>query len=243
MMGGSPPGPEPDGTGGPLSDGLDVVDAAITPRRRRTRERLLEAAAEVFAVEGLQGASVEAVCAKAGFSRGAFYSNFDSKEELFVSMLEREFEHRAAELRAHTATLMPTLAERTNTLSAAEAAAFVADFFPPGEEALTWFTLETELTLLAMREPRSAPSLTGHLDRFYESIAEAVTATLHAAGRRFTLPVAHVLPILGGVYERAVRITAIGGATAPGGLPELPGRIAELLFALTEPLEETAATL
>ncbi|PJI52936.1 hypothetical protein CTI14_35415, partial [Methylobacterium radiotolerans] len=57
-----------------------------TRSRENTKARLLEAAAQVFAEAGLDGASVEAVCERAGFTRGAFYSNFDSKDELFLTL-------------------------------------------------------------------------------------------------------------------------------------------------------------
>lgn len=60
-----------------------------TARRERTRQRLLDAAAEVFAEVGLDAASVEAICERAGFTRGAFYSNFDSKDELFLELATR----------------------------------------------------------------------------------------------------------------------------------------------------------
>ena len=54
----------------------------------QTRRALLDAAAEVFIERGLQGASVEAIAERAGFTRGAFYSNFSSKEELFAELLQ-----------------------------------------------------------------------------------------------------------------------------------------------------------
>ena len=57
-----------------------------TRSRENTRARLLDAAAQVFAEVGLDGASVEAVCDRAGFTRGAFYSNFESKDELFLML-------------------------------------------------------------------------------------------------------------------------------------------------------------
>jgi AcrR family transcriptional regulator len=57
-------------------------------QQARTREALLQAAADVFIERGLQGASVEAITERAGFSRGAFYSNFSSKEELFAAVLQ-----------------------------------------------------------------------------------------------------------------------------------------------------------
>ena len=56
-------------------------------RRAQTRAALLDAAARVFAERGFGGASVEAIAAEAGYTRGAFYSNFASKEELFVALL------------------------------------------------------------------------------------------------------------------------------------------------------------
>jgi AcrR family transcriptional regulator len=59
-------------------------------QRARTRERFLAAAGRVFAREGFQGASVEKITAEAGFSRGAFYSNFSSKEELFAELLQQQ---------------------------------------------------------------------------------------------------------------------------------------------------------
>jgi AcrR family transcriptional regulator len=57
-------------------------------KRAQTRERLLDAAERVFLRRGLQGSSVEEISAEAGFTRGAFYSNFDSKEEMFVELLQ-----------------------------------------------------------------------------------------------------------------------------------------------------------
>jgi AcrR family transcriptional regulator len=62
----------------------------LTPDRRRamTREHLLRAAAVVFARNGFYGASLDEVAAAAGFTKGAVYSNFKSKEDLFVALLE-----------------------------------------------------------------------------------------------------------------------------------------------------------
>ena len=56
-------------------------------RQAETRERLLEAAQRVFLRRGLQGSSVEEIAAEAGYTRGAFYSNFKSKDQLFVELL------------------------------------------------------------------------------------------------------------------------------------------------------------
>ena len=59
----------------------------VRPTRQETREQLFEAAAEVFAEQGIGGASVEAISAAAGLTRGAFYSNFGGKDDLIAAML------------------------------------------------------------------------------------------------------------------------------------------------------------
>lgn len=209
--------------------------APPSARRRETQLRLLDAATEVFSELGLQGASVETICARAGFSRGAFYSNFSSKEGLFVSLLEREFERRAAELLARSATIEPALRARDSEISPAEAAQYILEFFSPGESASMWIVLETEFKLLTMRDPSLAPDHQQFLERFYGSISSEVERVITAAGRRFSLPVERALPVLIEVYEHALRATIVGGPDAAGGIKDVGERLAELVFALTEP--------
>ena len=69
------------------------------PTRDDTREKLFEAAARVFEEEGIGGASIEAIAAAAGFTRGAFYSNFKSKDELIIAMLEDHVEQSIGRIR------------------------------------------------------------------------------------------------------------------------------------------------
>ena len=76
----------------------------MTARRTRaekkaeTRARLLDAAAHVFARRGMQGASIDEVAEQAGFTKGAFYANFESKEELFLAMLDDRFAKHVEEI-------------------------------------------------------------------------------------------------------------------------------------------------
>jgi AcrR family transcriptional regulator len=62
----------------------------LTPERRRelTRQHLLEAAAIVFARDGFHGATLDDVASLAGFTKGAVYSNFKNKDDLFLALLE-----------------------------------------------------------------------------------------------------------------------------------------------------------
>jgi AcrR family transcriptional regulator len=76
-----------------------MSNARATPRKRRakrltreeqkaqTRTRLIDAAGRVFVRRGFEAASVEEITAEAGYTRGAFYSNFEGKEQLFFEVL------------------------------------------------------------------------------------------------------------------------------------------------------------
>lgn len=67
-------------------------------KQAHTRSCLMHSAANVFARRGLQQASIDEVAEDAGFTKGAFYANFKSKEELFLAMLDERFAHRIGEI-------------------------------------------------------------------------------------------------------------------------------------------------
>jgi AcrR family transcriptional regulator len=67
-------------------------------KQANTRSSLMESAAQVFAQRGLQQASIDDVAERAGYTKGAFYANFDSKEELFLAMLDERFAERLEEI-------------------------------------------------------------------------------------------------------------------------------------------------
>ena len=211
-------------------------DAPPTARRLETRTRLLDAAAEVFAESGVQGASVEQVCARAGFTRGAFYSNFSTKEELFLAMLEREFERRVQDVQATIAELTPALEQLRGNIEPAQAVEYITRFITPDNHEHHWFLLETEFSLLAMRDPEIAPGYIDLLSRATASFAELVETAIRAAGRRFIFPADRTTEIIDGMCERSIRVSVLGGSGEQGGLEALPEQISELLFAVTEPI-------
>ena len=67
-----------------------TTGSAAKRRRAETVERLLDAALETFAEIGFAAASVEDICRRGGFTRGAFYSSFRTKDELFAALFARE---------------------------------------------------------------------------------------------------------------------------------------------------------
>jgi AcrR family transcriptional regulator len=93
-------------------------------RQQETRKALLDAAARVFVRRGFQASSVEQISADAGYTRGAFYSNFSSKEELFVALLHERLFARYTEMyeqRLADPTRTPSLRETGEELAAIQA--------------------------------------------------------------------------------------------------------------------------
>jgi AcrR family transcriptional regulator len=72
-------------------------------QQARTRGHLIQAAGRVFARRGLHQASVEQIAAEAGYTKGALYANFASKEDLFLALLEERFADRIEALDAELA--------------------------------------------------------------------------------------------------------------------------------------------
>ena len=73
-------------------------------KQAETRSLLIDAAAKAFAERGYAAASIDAIAEKAGFSKGAFYSNFASKEDLVLAVLQRTMLSRTDLLAAAVAS-------------------------------------------------------------------------------------------------------------------------------------------
>jgi AcrR family transcriptional regulator len=112
--------------------------------REQTTQRLLDAAAKLIARKGLDAASVENIAAAAGYSRGAFYSNFKSKDDLFIELLRRDHQKSMAELNAL----------RTSELSLdhvqSRARDIYGQMFRDNESFMNW----TEARMVAARDTR-----------------------------------------------------------------------------------------
>lgn len=86
-----------------------------------SRQELVDAAAEVFAEQGYDAASVDQVIGRAGLSKGTFYFNFASKEDLFLAVIDDRVDRPAREvmeLTAHAPADTPTSADVSAGLAA-----------------------------------------------------------------------------------------------------------------------------
>ncbi|MGY4472960.1 TetR/AcrR family transcriptional regulator [Bradyrhizobium sp. USDA 3364] len=144
------------------------------PTRDDTCEKLFEAAARVFEEQGIGGASIEAIAAAAGFSRGAFYSNFKSKDELIFGMLEDHVEQsikRNLDLLAKHSDLADFLeALRTMDRSRQD---------PLGRSPL----LHMEMILFVARAEKRRPELAKRLRARRKLISDIVATAQKNGGR------------------------------------------------------------
>lgn len=146
----------------------------VTVRRAETRRRLLDAALDVFAAEGFGRTTVEQVCDRAGFTRGAFYSNFSSLDELFLAM----WEERSAAMLDDVRAALGGVAAETDP-DAALRAAFHAI---PVDDA--WYRVTAEFTAHALRTPALRRVMAAREQAILDAVLPAVVAALARAGRR-----------------------------------------------------------
>jgi len=144
------------------------------PSRDDTREKLFEAAARVFDEHGIGGASIETIAAAAGYTRGAFYSNFKSKDELIIAMLEDHVEQtvrRNLDLLARH----KSLADFIDTLKTMDR----SQQDPLARSPL----LHMEMVLFVARAEKRRPELAKRLRARRKLIADIIETTAKNSGR------------------------------------------------------------
>jgi AcrR family transcriptional regulator len=153
-----------------LSPMSPVKPPRIRPTRGEVRDRILDAASKVFAAEGFAGATIDAIGQAAGFTKGAVYSNFGSKDELFLALLDREFEIRGEQI--------ATALESEDDVAAA-AKALSRSVLESVHGHADYYVLFVEYWLRAVRDPelrerliaRRRAAAADQADNFAESAA------------------------------------------------------------------------
>ena len=142
-----------------------------------TRSRFLQAAEKIFARDGFDAAKLEEIAAEAGYTRGAFYANFDSKEDLFLALLEREISSRIAILRK----LVANYENPSDKLRA------FRDFWLETCLDRRWSLLALEFKLIAVRRPEVKARLIALHRRLVSSGVELLQSIVDALGRNLTV--------------------------------------------------------
>jgi AcrR family transcriptional regulator len=192
-----------------MTDTVEVPASGLTSRRREaTRQKLLDAAALVFAEEGLDAASVEAICERAGFTRGAFYSNFESKDELFLELAGRVARARVDAVRERVAQLETDGDLHEVTVDALSIVQQVLDV--SGDDRLA-ILLMSEIRIHALRDPQLGAAYLAQNDEMRESVAQVIHDIAKAKSLRLRLPADEIARLMLTVWEsESVRGTMAG---------------------------------
>lgn len=143
------------------------------PTRDEVRDRILDAASKVFAAEGFAGATIDAIGQAAGFTKGAVYSNFESKDELFLALLDREFEQRGEQI--------AIALDRSDGDTAAAAREVSRSVLDSVRDHSDYYVLLVEYWLRAQRDPQLR-------ERLIERRRAAADQALHIVESTDTVP-------------------------------------------------------
>lgn len=154
-------------------------------KQERTRQALLEAAVRLFCERGLEGASVDEVAQAAGYTKGAFYANFKSKEELFLVILDEQF---AKELERLDHALAGQDPEE-------EAQAAAADFIHYAS-AEGWPALYFQFVAYAARNQEFRRALATRLRAMRERLAQLFRRWKGGVGASSPIPFEHIAAMM-----------------------------------------------
>jgi AcrR family transcriptional regulator len=186
-------------------------------KKARTRAQLIDAAAAVFARRGFVAASLDEVVEEAGLTKGAVYSNFESKEGLFQAVIE----DRLNEPMKDIADLLGPDTGTTEEQAIAGARAFVGVV----EREREVFLLSLEMNIHVARHPELAPEFVAQRREQLGEVADIIRE--HASGDPLPLP-AEQMAIAVEALSQGIALHAL---VDPEAVPaDLLGRVYALLF-------------
>ncbi|HLL62878.1 MAG TPA: helix-turn-helix domain-containing protein [Propionibacteriaceae bacterium] len=176
----------------------EVLDKPLTARRAQTQERLMAAAVRVFAERGIIGASVEEICEAAGFTRGAFYSNFADKDELVLALIRQTIRTQVSAAEQAIARMKAA----PNKLDAADLVGFtLTAFTESGSGSRETLLTERELLLYAARQPALRAPYLAFRDECERQLSALISDALAYAGLEFTVPFQEGLALLTATWQ------------------------------------------
>ncbi|MDO4918920.1 TetR/AcrR family transcriptional regulator [Kocuria sp.] len=214
------------GPGDAAADQAGAQDGARDRRSRSaTRLRLIRSAPAVFARQGIDGASVSELCAAAGFTRGAFYSNFESKQELAILA----FEDLATQL---AETIDSELEHWLGSgLPVQEVVTRIIEGVTDQVSNMNQQALRVELSLVAYRSPEVREQLAPIRARMYRAVEQALVRVADAQHLEFTVPPDEVARVLLTSYSGQLTDHMAMGDSGPAAQRVVP----TMWFAVTRP--------
>src|SRR5699024_2775799 len=179
-----------------------LPESAATRRRENTRTKLVSASLDVSCEYGTDGTTVHVLVSDAGYTRGAFYSNFSSKEEVFTAL----FDEVTAELIAIANTAVGSAVsdgECTGSQSppdlddAGEMLAVFEGIRPFGRQ---WYLLYSDAIARSLPDERTRAAIAEQRERVRDQIGALRTLRLEASGARALLAPEDLAQLLIGIF-------------------------------------------
>ena len=164
-------------------------------RREETRQRLMEAALNVFAQRGYERATVDEVVKEAGFSKGAFYVHFESKEDLFWAMLDERIAAMQEAFRRALDVEAPVVENERRLLTT------IFDF---EKQQRSWPALFMEFVAHAGRNDKVREQLSALYQRWHSFAVEILTQGQEAGRVRKDLDVAFMASVIIALIEGSI---------------------------------------
>ncbi len=188
------------------------ADTTRTPRREATRQRVLDAALEVFAERGVIGGTVEDICERAGFTRGAFYSNFADREDVIDALVEREQNRLLDGVDAMFTDVEDEIAAAPDLGAALRAIIGQVLQAVPIDRELS--LIQAELENFAIRRPDLAGRFVASNERFRQRITAFISDAMQRHGRELLVEPSILTDAIIAITQRSVRRALLEGGDA-----------------------------
>lgn len=174
--------------------------SAGTRRKENTRQRLVQASLDVFVDKGVDGVTVDDIVKAAGFTRGAFYSNFSNKEEVFLALFSSVTDELLTILRTEVEGAIPVTAPDPCLREDPDAAVLVAAFEALRPYSRQWYLLYTDAVTRSLRETDMRATLSAEQARLRDAVARLLTLGMERTGERSRLPLPDLAQLLVGIF-------------------------------------------
>ncbi len=175
-----------------------MSEAPISRRRAETQARLLDAAIGIFAERGVLAATVEEISDRAGFTRGAFYSNFNSKDDLVLALLQRDRE-------ANTVAIAGLASDEVRSQLTGELAEIMSNatawYITTQDTRREWIMVTSEVGLYAARVPEIREQYLAWRTGFHGEVAEAMQLVVETYQLTTSMSVLDFIALLDPVYD------------------------------------------
>lgn len=191
---------------------FDPLPDSTTRRKENTRQRLVRASLGVFVDKGIDGATIDDLVSAAGYTRGAFYSNFSTKLEVFGELFADVTDQVIAIITASVGEMLEEIAAAPGDAAALDDAGMMLRVFeairPHGRQ---WYLLYSEAVAYSLRNETAREQLTEQRTRLREVIAAILESGMRAKGEHSVIAVSDLAQMLVGSFVDLMVIEHLEG--------------------------------